>query len=81
MLPFSVVKDLNVFKGGRFDRGVCGVAKAMDPLVFEAVEPTLRRRVIPAVPFPAHRAGHAVFLELVLKCMTGVLASPVRVVQ
>ena len=38
ILPFSVVKDLNVFKGGRFDRGVCGVANAMDPLVFEAVE-------------------------------------------
>ena len=81
VLPFSVVKDLNVFKGRSFDLGVCGVANAMDSLVFEAVEPALRRRVIPAVPLPAHLAGHAVFLELVLKCMTGVLASPVGVVQ
>ena len=81
MRPFSVVKDLNVFKGRSIDRSVCSVAKAMDPLVFEAVEPALRRRVIPAVPFPAHRASHAVFLELALKGMTGVLASPVGVVQ
>jgi hypothetical protein len=39
----------------------------MHRLVLEAVEPALGRRVVPAVPFPAHRAGPAVRLELVLK--------------
>jgi hypothetical protein len=81
MLPFSVVKDLDVFKGGRLDFGMSRVANTMHPLVLEAVEPALRRRVIPAVPLPAHRAGHAVGLELVLKDMAGVLAAPVGVVH
>ena len=81
MLPFSVVKRFDVFKGGRLDLGVCGVANAMHSLVLEAVEPTLRRRVIPAVPLSAHRAGHAVFLEPVLKCLAGVLTAPVGVMQ
>ncbi len=58
-----------------------GVANAMHTLVLEAVEPALRRCVIPAIPLSAHRAGHAVFLEFVLKRLAGVLAAPVRVVQ
>ena len=54
MLPFSVVENLDVFKGSGLDLGVRRVANTMHPLVFEAVEPTLRRCVIPAVAFPAH---------------------------
>ena len=45
MLPFPVVKDLDVFKGDRFDLSVRSVANAMHPLVLEAVEPTLGWRV------------------------------------
>ena len=59
MLPFPVVEDFDVLEAGGFHVGMSGVANPMHPLIFEAVEPTLRRRVIPAVPFPAHRAGHA----------------------
>jgi hypothetical protein len=81
MLPFSVVENLDVFKGSRLDLGVRGVANAMHPLVPEAVEPALRRRVIPAVPFPTHRASHAIRLELVLKSMAGVLGGFYRSLQ
>ena len=59
VLPFSVVKDLDVFKADGLHVGVSGKANSMHPLVLEAVEPTFRRRIIPAVSFPAHRAGHA----------------------
>lgn len=80
MLAFPVVEDLDVLEAGGLHVGM-GIAHPMHPLVFEAVEPTLRRRVIPAVSLSTHRAGHAVFLELVLECMAGVLAAPVGVVQ
>lgn len=55
------------------------MANAMVTLVFEAVEPAFRRRVIPAIPFATHRADHALFLELLSKCMAGILAVPVGV--
>ena len=51
MLPFSVVKDLDVFKGGSFNLGVRCVTNAMHTLVFEAVEPALRRCVSQQFPF------------------------------
>ena len=54
VLPFSVVENLDVFKGSGLDLGVRRVANTMHPLVLEAVEPAFRRRVIPAVAFPAH---------------------------
>ena len=81
MLPFPVVKHLDVLKAGGLHDGVGGVANAMHPLVLEAVEPTLGWRVVPAIPFAAHRTGHAVFLEPVLKRMAGVLAASVGVMQ
>ncbi len=81
MLPFPIVEDLDVLKGYSADLGVCGVANAMHPLIFEAVEPTLGWRVISTVPFSTNRAGHAVFLEFVLKRMAGVLAATVGVVH
>ena len=56
MLPFSVVENLDRFKGGRLDLGMSRVANTVNPLVLEAVEPTFRRRVVPAVPFAAHAA-------------------------
>jgi PAS domain S-box-containing protein len=81
MLALPVVKNLDVFKGGSLDLGRRRVVNTLQPLVLEAVEPALRRRIVPAVSFPAHRAGHAVRLELVLKGMAGILASPVGGVQ
>lgn len=51
MLPFPIVKNLDVFKGCGLDLGVRGVANTMDSLVLEAVEPTLRRRVSQQFPF------------------------------
>jgi hypothetical protein len=51
MLPLSVVENLDVFKGGSLDLSVRSIPNAMHPLVLEAVEPALRRRVVPAVPF------------------------------
>ena len=44
--------------------------------ILEAVEPALCWRLISALAFPAHRASHAVGLELVLEGMAGVLAVP-----
>ena len=54
MLPLPVVEDLDVLEAGGLHVGMSGIANPMHPLVLEAVEPALRRRVIPAVPFPAH---------------------------
>ena len=81
MLPLAVIEDLDVLEAGGLHFSMRGITNAMHPLVLEAVEPTLRRRVIPAVPFPAHRAGHPEYLELVLKGMAGILAAPVGVMH
>ncbi len=81
MLLFPVVEDLDVLEAGGLHVGMSGIANPMHLLVFEAVEPALCWRVIPAVPLPAHLAGHAVFLELVLKGVAGVLAAAVGVMQ
>ncbi len=51
----------------------------MAALVFEAVEPSLSRRVIPAVPLATYGADHAVLPQLVLEELPDVLAAPIRV--
>ena len=81
MRPLPVMEDLDVFKGDSLDLSVRRMANPVYPLVLEAVEPALRRRVIPTIPLSTHRSGHAVFLELVLKRMAGVRAAPVGGVQ
>ena len=81
MLPFAVVKHLDVLKAFSPHIGVSGVANAMVALIFEAIEPAFRRRVIPTIPFATHRADHAILLEFVLKRMTGVLAASVGVMH
>ncbi|MDP1638729.1 MAG: hypothetical protein Q8L62_11790 [Candidatus Nitrotoga sp.] len=54
----------------------------MHSLVLEVVEPALHRERYPRqVSFPAHRADHAEPLELVLKDITGVLATHDEVMQ
>ena len=75
MLALPVVEDLDVFKACGLHVGVGRLANSMYPLVLEAVEPALRRRVTPAVPFSAHRARHSEWLDLVLKGMTGILTT------
>ena len=81
MLSLPVIKHLDVLEARCLHFRVSSVTKAMHSLILEAVEPALRRRIVPAIPFPTHRASHAVFLELVLKRMAGVLAAPVRMVH
>lgn len=66
MQPFSVIENIDVFKGGGLNLGLGCVEKAMHSLVLGAVEPALRWRIVPAISFVAHRADHAVFLEPVL---------------
>ncbi len=50
----------------------------MDPRVFEAVAPTLGGCVIPAIPVAAHRADHAVGRQFVLNGVSGIRATPIR---
>ena len=73
MLTGSIVKNFNVFEAGRLHISMGGVTRAMVPLVLETVEPAFCRRVVPAISLAAHRAGHVIFLELVLKGVAGVL--------
>lgn len=78
MPSLPVVKHLDVVERRRLHVLVCSKADAMHPLVLEAVEPALGRGVVPAVPLVAHRAGHAVSGQLVLKRLAGVLTAPGR---
>ena len=60
----AVVERLDVIEGvsNRCPSGF--VAGAMHPLILQAVEEALGRRVVPAVALVVHRRGHAVFGEL-----------------
>jgi hypothetical protein len=49
----------------------------MHPLILQAVEEALARRVVPAVSLAAHRADHAVCLQPRLEGVAGILATPV----
>ena len=81
MQALTVIKDLDVFKGNSLDVDMGFITNAMHSLVLEAVEPTLGRRVTPAVVLTTHRADHAVFLEFVRKRMAGILAATVGVMH
>ncbi len=73
MLAGSIIKDFNVLAAGSLNFSMGSVTQAMVPLVLKTVKPALGRGIVPAVPFATHRAGHAIFLELVLKDMAGIL--------
>ena len=45
VLPFSVIENLDVFKGGRLNLCVRGVANALHPFILEVLEPALCRCV------------------------------------
>lgn len=53
----------------------------MYPLVLEAIKPALGRCVVPAVFLATHQADHAVFLQLGMKDVAGILAASVGVVN
>ena len=67
MPPLAIVKDFDAFKNLRPHFRLRRIGNAMHAFVLEAVEPAFRGRVIPAIAFPTHGAGHAMVLELVLK--------------
>ena len=73
MLPFAIIEDFDIFETCGLHVGMRSVAQAMIALVLEAVKPALSGGVVPAVAFPAHRARHAKFIELVLEHVAGVL--------
>lgn len=54
-------------------------ALAIDHFILKTTKPALSWSVIPAVAFTAHRADHAVGLELSLVAVAAVLATSVRV--
>lgn len=81
MLPFPVTEHRDVFEGGRVHLGASNVANTMHSLVLQTIEPTRRRRAIPAVAFAGHQANHAVGREFVPEGLTGVLACPIGVVH
>ena len=54
----------------------CGrrnVAGAMHPLILQAVEEAVRRRVAPAFAFAAHRADHSLIVQPRLKGVADIL--------
>ncbi len=78
MLAGSIIKDFNIFEAGSLHFSMGSVTYAMASLVLETVKLALSRHIVPTVPFATHRAGHAQFLELVLKGMSGVLTAGIR---
>ena len=81
MLSFPVVKHLNVFEAHVSDLLSRLESFSKDAFVFETVEPTFRRCIVPAVPLSTHRTSHSIFRQQRLKGMARVLTSPVRVMH
>src|SRR2546428_403320 len=74
--PFDVLEDI----GSRF------IARAIarfrvDPLLLEAREEALHRRIVPAVALAAHATGDSVMGEQSLEVFRRVLASLIRVMH
>lgn len=70
----AIVKHLDVIDNilpGRFSGFVIGKE---DSLSFQAAEKTFSDRIVPAIPFPAHAADHAVRHQHGLKVGAAVLA-------
>lgn len=70
---FPVVERLDIVEQVGDRLGPRAVAGAMHPLVLQAIEEALRWRVVPAVSFATHRAGHLVLIEPRLKGVARVL--------
>lgn len=65
------------FEADRFHRDRSGVTYTMVLLVRKSGQPPVGRRVVSAIFVATRRAGLAIFVELVLKRMTGVLADAI----
>lgn len=76
-----VVKNRNVLENPLSHRWLIHRRLTMDPPILEAVGPTLRRGVIPAVSSAAHRTHHAIVPQKVLKHPGGILAPSIRVMD
>ena len=73
MLPFPVLEYLDVLEAHGSHFCACFISQSMHSLALEAVEPTFGWGITPAITFTAHRADHAVFLELFLKFFADIL--------
>lgn len=78
MLSLAIVEHVNEFNAGRLHFSVGGIARALVALVLKTIEPAFRWRVIPAIPFAAHRADHAEFGQLALVGLVGVAVFRMR---
>ncbi len=74
-----VVERLDVLEQVGLRVGAGRVRRAVHPLVFEAVEEALGRRVVPAVALATHRCGHAEVTQLGRHGGTCVLTSAIAV--
>ena len=73
--PFDVIEQIG-------DRHLPRrIACAVQPFVLQAVEETLRGRVVPVISLAAHRADHAVVAELALEGLARMLGVPIRVMN
>lgn len=81
MKSFTVVENLDVFKGGRLHLVMRVVTHAMQTFILETVKPALGRRAVPAVALPAHGTDHAVLFEPGLEGMAGILTAAIRMMQ
>lgn len=68
---FDVVEQIGLRVGART------VAGAMHPLILQAVEESLRGRVVPTISLVAHRADHSVLFQPRLKGVARILVSSV----
>ena len=81
MKTFPAVERFDVVKQVSGCLRPSAVAGAMHRLILKTVEEALGRRVVPEIPFAAHRADHAVLFQPRLKGVAGILASPLRVMN
>ena len=72
MTTTAVVKHFNVFAQVRNGFAMRAIPRAGYPLVLQAVEEVLRGRVVPAIPFAAHRAAHRLEGQLALESVAGI---------
>ena len=58
-------------------QGAALLPGAEDKLSLQNAEEAFRRGIVPAVAGAAHAADHAVFVQLPLKALSGILCAPV----
>ena len=81
MPPRGIVEALDVIEHVRFGLISRAVRLARRPFGLERGEEALHRGIVPDVAGPAHATGHAVVGQEPLEGLTGVLASPIGVMQ